>query len=322
MSPGHLPVGVIVKTWNTGDVTRACLDRIATANELPAELAIVDLGDDETTRVHAERLSHERAIALRWLGVGRRLAPGEANRLALGSLSSPNGCLLDSDVLVPRNWLGSLARLVEAPDVGLAAPLRPDPFLQWPGEEQSTEARLDAIAGRTPLAEILAAFADGHSPEDVGRWIAAENGLEPVATIEFPSSVSSCCLAFKRKAIEAAGGIADRAFDGQYGSEDVDLTWRVLDAGYAVVRTADVFVLHLRHTSLRANRVDFNEELVRANRTLYQLWRSRLLAWGRERLRRGDSLADLRQRYIIRELMRNTDFSRELEIGRRRLPRR
>src|SRR6185295_16873864 len=126
--------------------------------------------------------------------------------------------------------------------------------------------------------------------------------------IEFPSFLSSCCLGMSRSAIEAAGGIADPVFSAGYGSEDVDLTWRVLQADYAAIRTSDVFVFHFRHTSLEANNVDYATELTSANRLLYARWRKQLLAWGRDRLRRGDDREDLTRRFIVRELFRNTQL--------------
>ncbi|MGH2459990.1 MAG: glycosyltransferase family 2 protein, partial [Chloroflexota bacterium] len=88
-----LPIGVIVKTWNTGEHTRACLDRVAHANDLPEELAVVDLGDDAATHRYLEELTERSGIRLHWLSIGRRLAPGEANRRALAALSTPLVCL-------------------------------------------------------------------------------------------------------------------------------------------------------------------------------------------------------------------------------------
>lgn len=309
----HVPIGVILKTWGTGECTRFCLAAIAEAQALPEELAIVDLGTDEVTRQFAEDLTDRHSVRLHWLPVGRRLAPSEANRYALETLSTPLACLLDNDVIVPRNWLGPMTTLLTPPDVGLVAPIRPDPFVRYPGRDESTEAVLDALKGpgRTP-AEITHAFTNGVPLDEFGRAVQRLNGLERAVAVEFPSFLSSCCLGFNRLAVEEAGGIACPIFDSGYGSEDVDLSWRVMDAGYSVIRTSDVFVLHLRHTSLEANGIDFQTELREANRLLYARWRKKLRAWARARAQSGDSLADLSRRFIIRELLRNTSFATEL----------
>ena len=314
------PLSVLLKTWNTGEATRLLLDAIGAADLLPEEIVIVDLGEDAATRDHAETLAARHEIALRWLPVGHRLAPGAGNRLALDAATSPLICLLDNDVLVPRNWLGPLVALLADPDVGLVAPIRPDTFLAYPGrsdlKNESSEAVLDAIKERgLPLAEVAREFTGGRSLAEFGRAFARANDLDTVVPIEFPSLLSTCCVAFDRAVVEEAGGIADPAFDAGYGSEDVDLTWRVLAAGYECLRTAEVFILHFRHTSLAANGLDFGADLVAANRVLYARWRKRLLAWARYRLKNGDSVDDLVRRFIVRELLRNTAFAADLGVS-------
>lgn len=275
---------------------------------------MVDLGADRATRDYAEERTARASIRLHWLPIGRRLAPAEANRRALDVLSTPLAALLDNDVVVPRGWLGPIVAQLTVPRVALVAPIRPDPFLQYPGRSESTEAFLDALksSGRS-LPEVVEAFTGGISLDRFGAAVAEANHLAGAVSLEFPSSLSSCCLGFDRAAVDESGGVADPIFDGRYGSEDIDLSWRVLEAGYEIVRTADVFVLHLRHASLEANEVDYRAELRAANEVLYGRWQRRLRSWARARILAGDRPADLSQRFIIRELQRNTAFGRDLE---------
>ncbi|HEY3083668.1 MAG TPA: glycosyltransferase [Chloroflexota bacterium] len=312
------PVAVLLKTWNTPECTQLCLAALGEAELLPTELVVVDLGEDEATRSYAARLAERTGITLTWRPIGRRIAPGEANRLALAEASSPLICLLDSDVLVPRSWLAPPLALLADPEVGLVAPIRPDPFLVHPdaGATASTEAALDAVKSTgAPFGEVADRYTGGRSLEAFGRAVAEANGLDRVAAVGFPSFLSSCCLLFDRSTVDEAGGVADPLFDGGYGSEDVDLSWRVMRAGYRLVRTSEVFVLHFRHASLDANRIDREAELRTANRLLYRRWRKRLLAWAAERRRAGDSLEDLARRFLVRELVRNTSFGADLEAA-------
>ncbi len=312
----HAPIGVIVKTWNTGECTRLCLDAIARSDVLPEEVAIVDLGDDPSTRSYAANLTAEHGIRLSWLPIGHRLAPARANQRALESISTPLVCLLDNDVVVPRNWLAPMMALLSSPGVGLVAPIRPDPFIAYPGRSESTEAVVDDYKSRgwSP-ADVAEAYVGGAPLDELGRAVRRLNGIQSRVTIEFPSFLSSCCLCFDRAAIDEAGGVADPAFSAGYGSEDVDLSWRVLEAGYEAVRTAEVFVLHLRHTSLEANQVDYQSELASANQVLYSRWRKQLLSWALARCRDGDTISDISRRFIVRELLRNTSFATDLEAA-------
>ncbi|HLZ10414.1 MAG TPA: glycosyltransferase [Chloroflexota bacterium] len=315
----HAEIGLIVKTWNTGEWLRRCLDAIIAASPLPREIAVVDLGEDELSHVYARDLAERHDVRLQWLPIGHRLAPGIANRRALEALSTRLIGLLDDDIVVPRNWLGPLTSILLDPGVGLVAPIRPDPFLAYPGRDESTEGVLDDLKkGLEGIPDLVKTYTHGRSLEDFGREVQRVNDLPRELAVEFPSFLSSCCLGISRGAIEAAGGIADPVFSAGYGSEDVDLTWRVLQAGYAAIRTSDVFVLHFRHTSLEANHVDYATELAAANRLLYARWRKQLLTWGRDRLRRGDDRDDLTRRFIVRELFRNTEFDGDLFRSSRR----
>lgn len=311
-----MPIAVLIKTWNTGECTRLCLDTLVQADDLPDELVVLDLGDDEVTRRHIEAQAKHHGISLRWLPVGHRLAPAEGNRLAFEASSAPYVCLLDSDVLVPRNWLSAAMPLLTVPGVGLVAPIRPDPFVRYPGREESTETVLDDIKrGGASFTQIANAFTGGAPLDVFGRAVQQANGFERTVTVEFPSFFSSCCLFFDRTVIEEAGGVAHPAFDRTYGSEDIDLSWRVLAARYSLVRTADIFILHFRHTSLMANQVDYEAEIKAANRILYTRWRKQLIAWAKTRHWAGDSLEDLSRRFIIRELVRNTTFAEDLQAA-------
>ncbi|MBI3968203.1 MAG: glycosyltransferase family 2 protein [Chloroflexi bacterium] len=302
------PLSVIVKTWHSGEYTRACLASIAEAPTRPADVVVVDLGDDDDTEGFARALLPSAGVDLVWLPLNRRLAPGPANRLALEHASAPTVALLDNDIVVPTNWLDRLLPQLEHTNAGLVAPARPTPALRYPGRDASTQTVLQRLVADTQPSgpaqpdTIVSVFTEGAGLEALGRAVQAENDIPKRERVGFPAFLSSCCLLARRSTIAAAGGIARPEFDAGYGSEDVDLSWRVLDLGLDLIQCNEVFVAHFRNASLRRNRVDVESELRVANQTLYALWRAPLLAWVEAQLESGTSPEQIASEFILREL--------------------
>ncbi len=107
--------------------------------------------------------------------------------------------------------------------------------------------------------------------------------------------------------------MADPRFAG-YGSEDVDLCWRIGEAGGQVARTPAVYVHHFHHASLADNAADPAEALLVANRILYDKWRERLLGLCQAELAAGGSLREyLSRHFIFGPLARHTTFLGDLD---------
>jgi GT2 family glycosyltransferase len=113
--------------------------------------------------------------------------------------------------------------------------------------------------------------------------------------------------------VKEIGGIADPDFRG-YGSEDVDLCWRIGEAGGLVAKTHSVYVHHFHGASLSDNRLDRRSALDLANQTLYEKWKRRLLELVQEKARLGHkTLVDyLETHFIFHQLAQNTSFIHDL----------
>jgi GT2 family glycosyltransferase len=131
-----------------------------------------------------------------------------------------------------------------------------------------------------------------------------------------PDFVSSACMLVDRDFIQQVGGIADPAYCG-YGSEDVDLCWRVGAAGGKVAKTASVYVHHFFGASLEANYLDRRAALEQANRRLYEKWKAHLLALVAQHAAHGtDELTSyLEQHFIFSALARSTPFIDDLRLA-------
>ena len=111
-----------------------------------------------------------------------------------------------------------------------------------------------------------------------------------------PDFIGTCSALLDADFVVAAGGIADPRFAG-YGSEDVDLCWRIGEHGGQVARTAAVYVHHHFHDfSLINNEVDGEAELRTGNQILYGKWGPKLIALAQAEIQSGGSLAGVSER--------------------------
>ena len=130
-----------------------------------------------------------------------------------------------------------------------------------------------------------------------------------------PDFIGTCCALLDADFVAAAGGIADPRFAG-YGSEDVDLCWRIGEHGGQVARTAAVYVHHFHNSSLIDNEVDGEAALRTANQILYAKWGPKLIALAQAEMQRGGSLREyLSAHFIFQPLARHTSFIADLRAA-------
>lgn len=146
--------------------------------------------------------------------------PGMARTTGLAEVTTPIVAFVDADVEPQAGWLEPLLCLFNDPAVAGAAPQvssRPGPWL-------------------IELWEHL------HSPLDLGHEPAR---VAPRARVSY---VPTACLLLRADAVRDVGGF-DPAL--RYG-EDVDLVWRLIDAGHTIRYEPGAVVRHRARPSWRA----------------------------------------------------------------------
>lgn len=168
--------------------------------------AVVVVDDGSRRPVPQAALRHDRP---RGPGAARNTgwrAPGAAGARAVA--------FLDADVEAPDGWLDRLLAHLGDPAVGAVAP------------------RVRSAGGAAP--RLLAAYEAARSPLDLGP------GPAPVRPGTRAPYVPTACLLVRREALEDVGG-----FDGSLAvGEDVDLVWRLHEAGWRVRYEPAVEVRH------------------------------------------------------------------------------
>jgi glycosyltransferase involved in cell wall biosynthesis len=204
MSP---EISAVLCTWNRADLLRGALDALlAQADAPPHEIIVVDNGStDHTLDVVSGSSGHLRYI------VESRQGLSFARNTGIAAARAPVVALTDDDVLVPPDWLATLARaFTRHPDAScIGGPVVP----QWPatGMPGWLTARHWAPLGI----------------QDYGRTELRVDATNPLCLI-------GANVAFRRVALDAIGGFdptVQRVGEGAGSTEDHDCHVRLWQAG-------------------------------------------------------------------------------------------
>jgi len=207
----------------------ALLDRCLAAAGAPGgDVLVVDDGSRDPAAVAAVCARHGGRLVRRAVSGG----PAAARNTALGHVDTPLVAFLDSDCVPRPGWLGALAGHFADPLVGAVAPRVTGSADARP---PATDGPRPPLARPFPIGERMCQPRDGDArPGAVGRFAAARSPLDlgPRPARVVPggrvSYVPTAALVVRR---EALGEGFDPAL--RYG-EDVDLVWRLHDAGWRV----------------------------------------------------------------------------------------
>ena len=213
-APPRRPVSVVVPVHGNTAGTLACLDSLRDTVPRGTPVLVVDDASRDPALTQAlDRLARARRIRL--LRLPRNLGfPGAANA-GLSAAAGRDVVLLNSDTLLPRNWLERLRDAAySAPDIGTVTPL-------------SDDATILTYRGHpAPVAEL-------------DRLAQDANGA---MTVDIPTGIGFC-LYLRRDCLDATGPLRAELFAQGYGEEN-DLCFRARALGWRSVAAPGVFVHH------------------------------------------------------------------------------
>ncbi|MDQ6784218.1 MAG: mycofactocin biosynthesis glycosyltransferase MftF, partial [Actinomycetota bacterium] len=211
------PVVIVIPVRDRADGLAATLAGVAD----DVEVVIVDDGslDAGALWAVADRRRGPKTVVRHPLARGPAAARNTGWREAAGELVA----FVDADVELPASWLATLVPHFDDPTVAAVAP------------------RVVAVPGSASPA-WLAAYEQARSPLDLGRHPALVGPRSPVPY------VPTTALIVRRRALGDVGGFDESLRTG----EDVDLVWRLVEAGWRVRYEPGVTVRHPTRDGLRS----------------------------------------------------------------------
>ena len=199
-------VTVVVPTLDRTRELDRCL-RAVRAGAPHAPVLVVDDGSADGRAVETVANAHS-ATALRHR---TRRGASAARNTGLAAVGTPFVAFVDSDVVVPPDWVRALRPYLDDPVVAAVAP---------------------RVVAHEPGKGWLAAYETVHSPLDMGPHAGS---IRPGSPVPY---VPTATLLVR---VAAVG----RPFDEDLPiGEDVDLEWRLVEAGWTVRHVPEVTVAH------------------------------------------------------------------------------
>ncbi|GAB6898137.1 mycofactocin biosynthesis glycosyltransferase MftF [Kineosporia succinea] len=207
-------VTVVVPVRDRAAELDRCLSGLAAGTQKAvAEVVVVDdASEDPLAVAEVVRRHGARLIARRVNG-----GPGPARNIALRSVNTPLVAFLDSDCLPPADWIDALAGHFDDPLLAAVAPR--------------------IVAGGSIGTSLAERFAAARPVLDLGALPAR------VAPMSRVSYLPTAALLLRVSALKDVSGPAGFDEALRYG-EDVDLVWRLLEAGWRVRYDPSVQIGH------------------------------------------------------------------------------
>ena len=238
MSAKDAELSLVVLSWNTREITVACLESIlANPPSVPWELIIIDnASSDGSGEAIKERFGSfpEVKIVLNDANLGFTGGNNQGISLAQGRVIG----LLNSDTIVPPNALDSLYTfLIEHDEVGVVGPT----LVHENGNPTTSFGYFP-----TAWSVFTTAFLPGWIWGNARRAL----GVVPDKTMTAPMEVdyvSGAAFFIKREVIEKVGAFDSETFFAYF--EETDWCLRIKRAGWKVVFLPQVRIVHLEGKS-------------------------------------------------------------------------
>ena len=231
-------VTLLMLTFNTWEYTKQAIDSIFENTKTPFQLIVIDNGSkDQTT----EELRANDDIIL--IENTRNLGFAAGFNQALGFVKTPYFTILNSDIVVGKNWLSNMIEVMESEkDIAIVGP------------------RSNYVSG--PQLDKTAQYTTEKELQDM-TIAYSNNQVFPARTLE---RIVFFCTLLKTDLISEIGGLDERFGIGNF--EDDDYCRRAINAGYKCAIADNTFVHHYGSRTFEKCKVDY-KKLMEENRKKY-----------------------------------------------------
>lgn len=230
-------VDIIICVHNSQEDVARCYESARSTIYYGGEqrIILVDDGSDAPTRDYLKGVAAEDPNVLL---IRREKAGGYtvAANTGLRASSAEFCALLNSDTIVPHNWLTKITALFrEKPDVGIVGPL--SNAASW----QSVPER-----SRPEGGWAINQLPDNFSVDTMDREVERASKIVPAA-VRVPL-LNGFCFVIRHSILEAVGYMDEDGFPRGFGEED-DFCIRAENAGFGLALAIDTYVFHAKSKS-------------------------------------------------------------------------
>ncbi|MCA1744383.1 MAG: glycosyltransferase [Bacteroidales bacterium] len=234
-SPRGVDLSVVIVTYNCWPFVRLCLHSLLWQEDARMEVIVVDNCSEDGT-VNALKEAFPQVILLaNKENVGFGTACNQGMKIARGRFF----LMLNPDTFVPEDLSQRVVTFMDAhPECGAMGVRMTDGTGRFLPESKRglptlfrSFCRFSGLSTLFPTSKIAAGYYWGHLPD---------NQTAPIEIL------SGAFMVLTRVAIEKVGGFDEQFF--MYG-EDIDLSWRIHEAGFVNYYQSDIGIVHFKGES-------------------------------------------------------------------------
>lgn len=259
MPPSKL--AVVIVNWNGAELTLRCLTSLAASRRAPDHVVVVDNGswDDSLVRLRSVKSV---AFALEILEAKANLGYAGGNNLGVEravALGAASVLILNNDIEVDPDCIGSLERALVDPKVGCTGPI-----IVFPGASGQPR-RIWAAGGEVTHRENVSRLR-GNGEILNGRYSKSES-------VDY---LPGCALLVKREVLEKVGRLDESFFCYM---EDVEFGRRIAEAGFQNRLVTDAIAVHDASASTGGGYTPARKYMNAANSVRYLRRHSSVRGW-------------------------------------------
>lgn len=231
-----MQLSVIIVNYNVCYFLEQCLRSVLRASrDISVEIMVVDNGSVDESR----NFLPERFPEVRFIWTESNLGFGKANNLALQQAKGEFILLLNPDTLVPENALATCLAFLELhPEAGAVG------MRMFDGRGRYLpESRRGLPDGWTAFFKLSGLTSLFPHHKRIARYYLGHVSSEAIQEVEV---LAGAFMMLRRKVYEKAGGFDEAFF--MYG-EDIDLSYRILKAGYKNYYLPSPGIIHFKGES-------------------------------------------------------------------------
>jgi len=284
MNPSYVSkTNIVISCWNAIEHTKITIESLFNTIHHPFLLTIIDNGSRDGTDAYLRNLILPRFCEKLTIisnqenkGAGEAINQGQE---ISKSYSIEYTCLCNNDLLFSDNWLKSLEDVMDINTrLGILGTLRPAVDTSHHIRAESAKFVVDNTPKGYSIQQELKHFQGEYSFEETSRMLVHKNGGGIQILRCPPNAVVTCCALVRNSVSEKIGPFSDPQFK-IYGSDDIDLSWRLEKAGFVCAVLKDVYVHHFRHRSITDSNLDREKFLLENNIIFFNKWRKEIFSF-------------------------------------------
>lgn len=317
-------VNIVVVCWNASDYTEVTLKSlISTIGERdPYQITIINNASTDNTAFILNKFEQNnnnvKVITNSInLGIGAAYNQGYEESRRIGAEYT---MFCNNDLLFSRNWLNRMLKIMEKDkSIAMLGPLVPASSNFYDDKRTIKEVLLSINNTNSPKEEINEFIGKFDNIDEFSKDMASVNTKifgSSLRYIDFPNAISSCAVMTRTSVFEQFGWFANPEFK-EYGSEDIDMCWRVLKQGYKVAVTNDVYIHHFRGKSIKAANLNRKALLRNSNIKLFNIWKSDIISYYKGlNVEDIDNVLCTPSNWLINEIKDDVNLKEELKSER------